>query len=278
VQIIELDGVGAEISQVDLRCADDADLARIRQAFIDHGLIFFRDQAIAEEDHITFAEQWGTINVNRFFAANPRYPQIAMVAKEADQKINIGGEWHTDHSYDQEPALGSVLVARELPAHGGDTLFTSMYRAYDALSDGLKTTLQSLNAVHSAQHIFGNSAPGVTDLNSSGRTANPGVADTLPDPVHPVVITHPLSGKQALYVNPTFTRHFEGWSRQESLPLLNYLYQVAQNEALVTRFNWQPGSIAFWDNRATWHKALNDYHGQRRVMHRITIEGGPVGR
>lgn len=265
-------GVGAEIQGVDIAAGLSAnELDAIRASFAEHGLVFFRDQDISPEDHIAFAEQFGDINVNRFFTANPDHPQIAMVTKEPDQQVNIGGGWHTDHSYDHEPALGSILVARELPPSGGDTWFASMYKAYESLSPGLQETLCGLNAVHSARHVFG-SAAGYEE-HTEGRIGNSAKADTLTDPVHPVVIVHPLSGKKALYVNPGFTLRIDGWTAEESAPLLQYLYEQAVKESFVTRFQWQPGSIAFWDNRATWHFAQNDYQGHRREMHRITIDG-----
>jgi taurine dioxygenase len=276
MNVQELPGVGAEITGVELGNLADNDFQRIREAFNQHGLLFFRDQDIGEEQHIAFAERWGTININRFFAAHDSYPQIALVAKEPDQEANIGGGWHTDHSYDEVPALGSILVARELPACGGDTCFTSMYKAYDALSPGLQDTIGRLQAVHSAQHVFGSGGYVKEAHKADGRIGNAGAADELADPVHPMVITHPLSGRKALYVNPGFTRQIHGWTHEESRPLLEYLYEVACGESLVTRFQWQPGSVAFWDNRATWHMARNDYHGQRRVMHRITIDGCPL--
>jgi taurine dioxygenase len=278
MHINKLDGVGVEISDLDITKLSSNEFELIKQSFAEHGLVFFRGQQLSEQKHIEFAERWGTINVNRFFKAHGLYPQIAMVGKEPDQKENIGGGWHTDHSYDVEPALGSILVARELPEVGGDTWFTSMYKAYDSLSDGLKETLESLNAVHSAKHVFGKNGEHETAPGTGDRIGNPDAADVLEDPIHPMVIRHPLSGKKALYVNPGFTRHIEGWTIAESDPLLAYLYQVAQNEAFVTKFNWQPGSIAFWDNRATWHLAQNDYQGHRRTMHRITIEGVAIGR
>jgi taurine dioxygenase len=141
--------VGAEILGIDLsRGLDDSDIEELRAAFNEYGVIFFRNQTITPEQHIAFAERFGTININRFFKAAPGYPQIAEVRKEPNQKTNIGGGWHTDHSYDQVPALGSILLAREVPPRGGDTLFASMSHAYDALSDGLKRTLESLRAVH----------------------------------------------------------------------------------------------------------------------------------
>ncbi|MEM7766231.1 MAG: TauD/TfdA family dioxygenase [Pseudomonadota bacterium] len=277
LDIRALDGVGAEITGIDLRQVTDGEMDDIKAAFAAHGVIFFRDQTLTEADHIAFAERWGPINVNRFFAAHPTYPEIAMVAKEPDQTDNIGGGWHTDHSYDEEPALGSILVARELPETGGDTWFASMYAAYDTLDEATRAEIEGLNAVHSAKHIFGaDTYYSKTDTQEGGRIGNAGAAETLADVTHPVVITHPLSGKKALYVNPAFTTHIEGWTKEQSQPLLARLFAHCFQGDFHHRFKWRPGSIAFWDNRATWHWALNDYNGQRRVMHRITVEGGPV--
>tara|TARA_B100000809_G_scaffold183797_1_gene181711 strand:+ start:826 stop:1680 length:855 start_codon:yes stop_codon:yes gene_type:complete len=274
ISINVLPGVGAEILGVDIAGGlASSELETIKQTFSQHGLVFFRNQKISEADHIDLAEVFGDINVNRFFAANPEYPQIAMVSKEPDQIANIGGGWHTDHSYDQEPALGSILVARELPESGGDTWFTSMYKAYDSLSDGLKETLEGLSAVHSAKHVFGPQGDYEATGSASGRIGNAGAALEMEDPIHPVVISHPLSGRKALYVNAGFTLRFDGWTDEESAPLLAYLYGRAIADENITRFKWGNGSIAFWDNRATWHFAQNDYPGQRRVMHRVTIEG-----
>ncbi len=269
-------GVGAEITGVDIKALSDGEFQAIHQAFADHGLIFFRDQGTTETDHIAFAERFGDININRFFGAHADYPQIAMVAKEPGDKDNIGGGWHTDHSYDAEPALGSVLVARDLPESGGDTLFASMYAAYETLEDDLKAQIEGRSAVHSGRHIFGEGTDAHYNQNDAGesRIGNADVAETLKDPVHPVVITHPLSGKKALYVNPAFTLSFEGETNEQSMPLMAKLFaHVIGGAGFHTRFEWQPGSIAMWDNRSTWHWALNDYQGQRRIMHRITIEG-----
>ena len=268
--------VGAEILGVDLARLSDADLAQIRTAFADHGVVFFRDQVIDEPAHIAFARAIGPININRFFAAHPRYPEIALVLKEPDQRDNIGGGWHTDHSYDAEPALGSVLVARELPPQGGATAFASMYAAYDALPDRLRARIDGARAVHSARHVFGSRATAyeaTRDTRSDGRIGNATAADVLDDVVHPVVITHPLSGKRAHYVNPGFTIAIAGLEPEESRNLLAELYAHAIDPRFQETFHWQPGSVALWDNRATWHYAHNDYHGHRREMHRITIEG-----
>ena len=271
-----LEGCGVEITDLDLRTMTDQVADDVRGLFAQHGLAFFRDQSLREEDHIELAARFGPININRFFPAHPDFPEIAMVAKEPEQKDNIGGGWHTDHSYDFEPALGSILVARELPAAGGDTWFTSMYKAHDALSEGFREMLSGLRAVHSARHIFGSKSPG-SDVKGEAGISNAEAADGLADPRHPILIEHPLSGRKALFVNPGFTVGVEGWNRDESKVLLKYLYKVAMEESFVTKFRWRPGSVAFWDNRATWHWAQNDYAGMRRVMHRITVEGGPIG-
>ncbi len=265
-------GCGAEISGIDL--ADEIGNSQwqaVRQAFVDHGVIFFRDQKLTPEQHLAFARRWGRIDVNRFFTPVPDHPEIAEVRKEKEQRKNIGGGWHTDHSYDAEPAMGSILVARELPEEGGDTLFASMYAAYEALSDGLKQTLLNLRAVHSAEQAFGAKAAEHRYEGDIQRFANPHLATG--EVSHPVVIRHPESGRPALYVNRAFTLRFEGWTAEESRPLLEHLYQHAVRPEFTCRFRWLPGSVAFWDNRCTQHYAANDYHGERRLMHRITVAG-----
>ncbi len=262
--------VGAEIRNVDLASLQDDDADKVRRTLFDRGVVFFRDQHLTPEQLLAVAGRFGPININRFFKHADGYPAIAEVRKEPEQKTNIGGGWHTDHSYDEAPALGSMLYARKVPPSGGDTLFASMYAAYEALSDGLKQTLEGLRALHSSRHVFGANRhkPG-NDL--QGRVGNPELATQ--DAVHPVVIRHPGSGRKTLYVNPGFTLRFEGWTDDESRPLLDFLYRHAQRPEFCCRFQWAEGSLALWDNRATWHYAVNDYHGERRLMHRVTIEG-----
>tara|TARA_B100000378_G_scaffold61371_2_gene45796 strand:+ start:55651 stop:56496 length:846 start_codon:yes stop_codon:yes gene_type:complete len=275
MDIRPLEGVGAEITGVDLKALSRAEETAIRDAFAEQGVIFFRDQSLSEEDHIAFAQRFGQINVNRFFAAHPDYPQIAMVAKDVGDTDNIGGGWHTDHSYDEIPALGSVLVARELPKTGGDTRFASMYRAYETLPDELKRAVEGKRAIHSARHIFGGQDDSYYSQSDAGRgrIGNADAVETLSDVAHPLIITHPLSGKKALFVNPAFTIGIDGMDEAGGKALLQKLFAHAMREEHTCRFKWEPGSVAFWDNRSTWHWALNDYQGQRRVMHRITIEG-----
>ena len=263
--------LGAVISGIDLSKEPSKHaMAELEDAFGRYSVIFFRDQNLTPQQHIAMAERWGAINVNRFFKPLDGYPQIAQVIKEANQKENIGGTWHTDHSYDLIPAMGSMLYAREVPTVGGDTLFSSMYLAYEALSEDMKKMLADLKAWHSSRHAFGYS---VTDSEhfEDGRLANPGQATQ--DALHPVVITHPLTGRKALYVNADFTVRFDGWTVEESQPILDLLYAHGARQEFTCRFHWEPGSIAFWDNRATWHYAMNDYQGHRRIMHRITLEG-----
>jgi taurine dioxygenase len=266
--------LGAELLGIDLsQPVSEATASDIKGALAEHGVVFFRDQKLTPEQHIAFAEKIAPINVNRFFKSATGYPQIAEVRKEPNQTRNIGGGWHTDHSYDQIPALGSILLAREVPERGGDTMFAAMWLAYEALSDGLKKTLEGMRAVHSSRHVFGTSSPYAKEM--SGRLGNPEGATQ--DAVHPVVVRHPESGRRVLYVNRGFTTHFEGWTADESKPLLEYLYAHGARPEFQTRFQWKDGSMAIWDNRSTWHFAVNDYHGERRLMHRITLEGTPLG-
>jgi taurine dioxygenase len=275
VEVVPVSGaLGAEIRGVELsEELGDAETSVIRDAFGRYGVIFFRDQALSPEQHIAFARRWGEIEVNRFFRPVEGYPMIAEVRKEPDQQLNIGSTWHTDHSYDQAPAMGSILYAREVPDVGGDTLFANMCLAYEMLSDGLKETLAGLRAWHSSRHVFGHGGR-ASALQRDARIGNPDLATQ--DALHPVVISHPVTGRKALYVNASFTVRFDGWTEEESRPLLEFLYRHAARPEFTCRFRWQAGSIAFWDNRSTWHYAVNDYAGQRRLMHRITLRGVPL--
>jgi taurine dioxygenase len=267
--------VGALIEGINLAepISDEAMLV-MRAALRDYGVIFIRNQTITPEQHLAFARRWAPIDINRFFKPVANYPEIAQVLKEPEQKTNIGGDWHTDHSYDLVPAMGSILLARETPPSGGDTLFASMSAAFDALSPGLKRTLRTMRAVHSSKHVFGAAAGYAKLADLQGRIGNS--AQVTEDVVHPVVIKHPDSGREVLFVNSAFTVRFEDWTAKESEALLHMLYQHASRPEFSCRFQWQEGTLAFWDNRATWHYALNDYQGSRRLMHRITVQGSAI--
>lgn len=274
MQIRPLSGaLGAEITDIDLRTMSDDLFAELRQVFHDRSVIVVRDQDPSPDDHIAFAKRWGEININRFFKPTDTHPEIATVLKEPDQKLNIGGEWHTDHSYDQAPALGSILYAIETPPAGGDTLFCSMGAAYDALSDGMQAMLRGLTAQHSSRHAFGATQTG-NEAHKDGRLGNEAAAKQ--DAVHPVVIAHPETGRAALYTNSNFTTNFTGWTAEESQPLLDQIEAHATTPEFTCRVTWAPGTLTMWDNRAVMHKAINDYHGHRRLMHRITIEGSEL--
>ena len=262
-------GCGAEVAGVDLNTLSNAEVEAILDVHAEYGVVFFRNQRLTPDTQLAAAERFGQINVNRFFSRVAGQPRVAEVLKEAHHPNNIGGGWHTDHSYDQSPAMGSMLYAVDVPVHGGDTMFASMFKAYESLSDGLKRTLAGLSAVHSSRHVFG--PGGYHEQRRDVRYENAEQANQ--DAVHPVVIRHPRSGRPALYVNRAFTLYIDGWTVEESQPLLQYLYDVGARPEHTCRFRWEPGSVAFWDNRATWHYALDDYPGETRRMHRVTIDG-----
>ncbi len=266
-------GLGAEIVGADIRREDQFDA--IKSAFAEYSVIALRGQSVSPQEHLTFARRFGPINVNRFFKPVDGHPEIATVLKEKDQKEAVGEGWHTDHSYDQEPAMGSILHALEVPPHGGDTLFVSMAAAYEALSPTMRGFLDGLWAVHSSRHVFGASIVD-TEAAKSGRLGNSDAATQ--DALHPVVITHPLSGRRGLFVNPVFTTEIKGLSADESAAVLGMIYDHCKQPEFQCRLRWQEGDIAIWDNRATWHKAINDYHGFRRLMHRVTVEGVALTR
>ena len=262
--------LGAEIFGVDFAAGVDGEtFGRIRGTFLEHGIIVIRDQDLTPEQHLAAARRFGRINVNRFFTPVDGHPEVAEVRKEPEQKRNIGSKWHTDHSYDDTPALGSMIYAIEVPPAGGDTMFANMNLAYERLSDGMKDMLSKLEAVHSSRHVFGPGHKSNPDQSDRFRNAEQAVQDA----VHPVVIRHPDTGRKVLYVNPTFTVRFDDWTEEESKPLLDYLYAHAAKPEFSCRVRWRAGSLGLWDNRATWHLALNDYPGHRRLMHRVTIEG-----
>lgn len=261
---------GVEITSVRLSEAEGDTLDAIRTAIYEQGVALFRGQDdFTPEAHIAFAKRWGGIDINNYFPLTDEHPEIAVVRKAADQQANIGGDWHTDHSYDQVPAMGSILVARTLPPSGGDTLFAHMGEAYDALSDNLKQEIDGLEAFHTADHIY--KADGLYAKTDMGRELRG--HDLKTGATHPVVIRHPVTGRKLLYVNRAFTVNIVGMTREESLPLLTRLYAEALAADNTCRVRWEPGAVAIWDNRTTWHNALNDYQGHAREMHRITLSG-----
>jgi taurine dioxygenase len=272
---IELDPVagalGAEIFGADLsRPIDDATFAEIRRAFLEHNVIFFRGQSLTPKQFLAFARRWGGIHRHPYVQPIDGYPDILEILKTETDTRNFGGRWHTDQSFAPRPALGTLLYALETPSHGGDTAFANQYLAYDALSDGMKTMLDGLRAVFNGDQVHGQSRQQSYLAGGSMQARDTGGEQTVS--LHPVVRTHPETGRKALYVG-SHTQMFENMSEAESLPLLDYLRTHAVRPEFTCRFRWEPGALAFWDNRCTQHCALNDYPGQRRRMHRITIQG-----
>ena len=254
--------VGAEILDVDLAGSlPEPTVDAIRRALFQHGVVFFRDQKLTPEQHVAFAQRFGEININRFFKAVDGHPMIAEVRKEPEQKGNIGGGWHTDHSYDQAPAMGSILYAREVPETGGDTLFASMYAAYEALPQHLKNRLDGRKGVFT----YGGRRKATALLNAEDR-------DWVPVR-HPIIRTHPETGRKALYFDPGKILEIEGLEEEESDALIDELTgRMIQPEGEY-RHRWRKGDIVIWDNRCSYHKAAGDYPPEEdRVHWRVSIK------
>ena len=256
--------LGAEIAGVDLRRHTDADVTEIRRIWLEHLVVFFREQELSPAEYMAFAQRLGKPIEYPFVRGIEGFPEVIEVKKLEHEKVNFGGIWHSDTAYLEVPPMASMLLAREVPPRGGDTLFANMYLAYEGLSDGMKRLIAPLKAVNAS------SKADVT------RTREDRVnAETKKEFVaaHPVVRTHPETGRKALYVNVAHTVRFDGMTDEESAPLLGYLFQHQVRPELTCRFDWRVGSIALWDNRCAQHNPVNDYHGYRRVMHRITLAG-----
>ena len=253
--------LGAEILGVDL--SKTIPEKEIRRAFLEHGVIFFREQKLDPAQFMTFARAMGKPIEYPFVKGIEGFPEVIEVKKLEHEKHNFGGIWHSDTAYLQEPPMGSMLLAREVPPYGGDTEFASQTLAYEALSDGMKRLLDGMVAVNAS------SKADVT------RTREDRVKEYSEhyEAEHPVVRTHPETGRKALYVNRGHTVRFRGMTEAESAPLLEFLFRHQVKPEFTCRFQWQVGSLAFWDNRCTQHNPINDYHGHRRVMHRITLAG-----
>jgi taurine dioxygenase len=257
--------IGAEILGADLLSPSDAEFARIEQALTDHQVIFFRDQpALSPDTHIAFARRFGDLHIHPAAPHLDDHPELFVIHAHKDSKVANGNGWHTDVSCDEKPPLATMLQIHTLPSTGGDTLFASMYAAFETLSPTMQEFLTGLTATHASEHVY------------RGRYTDRGVEDepqTYPSATHPVVRTHPKSGRQALYVNPSFTTHINELSRDESRALLELLYRHQQRSEFQVRFQWSQDAIAIWDNRCTQHFALWDYWPEERKGHRVTIKG-----
>jgi taurine dioxygenase len=261
--------IGAEIHGVDVgRELSDETIAALRRAWLAHAVIFFRGQDLAPAQFMSFAQRFGQPVEYPFIKGLPGFPEITPVVKLEHETVNFGGVWHSDTTYLERPPMGTMLIAREVPPAGGDTLFASQYLAYETLSPRMREVLGKLTAVSS-------SAKADVTRSREDRVKTEGREDARREYAaeHPVVRTHPETGRKALYVNVGHTVRFKNMTEEESAPLLDFLYAHQTRPELTCRFSWGVGSIAFWDNRAAQHYPVNDYHGHRRVMHRITPAG-----
>ena len=261
--------IGADIRGVDLSDPGPA-FETIREALLEHKVIFFRDQDITPEQHIAFGRMFGELSVHPFVPNLPDHPEILVLDNHADNPVFSTDVWHSDETFREIPPMGSILRCLRIPDSGGDTLWADMCAAYDGLSDRMQTFLSGLEAVHD----FVNFRHKFADLEPRERHARLAEMEAeLPNPTHPVVRTHPVTGRKALFVNPQFTIAIKGMRADESRALLGFLNDQACVPEYQVRFRWRPGSIAFWDNRSTQHYAANDYYPARRTMHRVTIKG-----
>lgn len=259
---------GAEILGADLsKPLGTEDFAAVHQALLDHQVIFFRDQKITPEQQVSFSRRFGDLRISNQYEGLEDFPEIIEIVKEPDSTGIVGNLWHSDESFLPRPALGSLLYMIECPAFGGDTMFANQYHAFDALSDGMKDMLSGLRAVYSDASL-GNRNKGRALKVKTGYESR-----EIYESVHPVVRTHPETGRKSLFIHKPYTIRFECMTQEESQPLLEFLYAHSAQPEFTCRFQWREGSLAFWDNRCLLHYALNDYSGVRRYAHRVTVVG-----
>lgn len=268
--------LGAEMHGVDLGSLDDTTTRQIRQALLEHKVIFFRGQTLPPAQFLEFSARFGQPVEYPMVPGIEGYPKIIEVLKRENETTNFGGIWHSDTVYLEEPPMATMLIARELPPYGGDTLFASQVAAYAALSEGLKATLSTLACVHTSAKADA-SKTREDRIRDSGQDQGQGQGPQDHVSIHPAVRTHPETGSKALFMNVAHTERFNGWTTEESEPLLGYLFRHQVRPEFTCRFKWEVGSVAFWDNRAVLHNPINDYHGFKRSMHRITLQGDRPG-
>jgi taurine dioxygenase len=272
--------LGAEIGGVDLGKLDDATFKEIEAAWLEHLVVFFRKQSITPEQQLAFAKRFGDIHHHPFMKGMDEHPDILEIIKEEGDTKAFGEVWHTDQMFNPKPAKATILYAKETPDAGGDTLFANMYLAYDTLSEPMKALLAGVKTWNVGDRKRLSQTKDIAATRDGRYAGNQKMAAKVRDPgdvpteaAHPLVRTHPETGRKALYVNGGHTVRFKDMSEAESAPLLDYLFAHQQRPEFTCRFRWKAGSIALWDNRCTQHNPINDYHGYRRVMHRVTLAG-----
>lgn len=263
--------LGAEVGGVDLSAElDDRNLDEIHRALLDHHVLFFHDQDLTPQRQARFASCFGQLNRHPYVKPLDGAPEIFAIVKEPEDRHHFGNGWHVDLSYAERPAMGAMLYGREVPPYGGDTLFANLHLAYDALSDGMKSMLQGLTAIFSNARTYGPDAQRFRDGVQAMSVAQQAEISRVE---HPIVRTHPETGRKSLFVNELHVVGIKDMTDAEARPLLDYLNRHITRPEFTCRFRWRRGSLAFWDNRCTAHYAIDDFHGMRRVMHRATIEG-----
>jgi taurine dioxygenase len=266
--------IGAEIHNVDVSAdLDEGTVGDIRQALLDHCVIFFRDQKLDVARHKAFTRRFGEIFIHPNYKGTQADPEIIVITREPGDKKIVGEDWHADTTMMPEPPMGAILYAIEVPPYGGDTLFANQYLAYETLSDGMKKMLSGMRALHSDRMVAGPQA-NKNAFRATKVREDAEWRETVS--AHPVVVTHPETGRKLLYVNASYTVGFEGMTEAESKPLLGYLLEHGHRPEFTCRFRWETGSIAFWDNRVCKHLAIHDAGPFRRVMRRTQIAGGPM--
>lgn len=270
--------LGASVTGIDLaEVSEAAELDELRRALADFLVVFLPDQDLSLDDMERVTDLLGGRDVTPFVDPLEDRPYVIRVIKEPTDVLNFANAWHSDLSYLPAPPAYTLLHAWEVPDHGGDTVWSNQYLAYETLSGGLKATLDGLRAVHSAGMAYGTGGllDQFKDLTSMAIAPSP---EAYAEHVHPVVTVHPVTRRRALYVNPVYTTRFEGWTKEESAALLAHLHRNSINENFTCRLRWSVHTLAIWDNRCTMHNALNDYSGVRREMYRTSVKGkAPVG-
>lgn len=265
--------LGAELRGLDLsRPQTAAQVQSLSRALTDHLVVSIPEQELSLDALERLTDELGGRAVTPFVKPLPDRPYVIRVIKEKGDTLNFANAWHSDLSYLAEPPSYTILYASEVPDFGGDTLFQNQYLAYETLSDGLKKTLLGLRAVHTAGPAYGTGGYLERVKDKMSMEIEPS-QEAYREHVHPAVIRHPESKRAALYLNPVYTSRFDGWTAAESQGLLQHIYRHATNENLTCRVRWTKGMVTIWDNRATQHNALNDYHGQRREMFRTSVAG-----
>ena len=265
---------GAEVSNVDLARLADTDASRLLATFYEHSLICIRDQShLSPAQFAEFASRFGELDTYPFMTPLPGHPHVIPIIKEPTAKLNFGGGWHTDTSYNERPPAITMLHAIELPTRGGDTLFSNTALAFDAWSDGMRELVKPLQGVYSASIVHGSGGAYAQAMDKQADAYQRQNERAEERNEHPLIRTHPVTARQAIYCSLAHTVRIQNMTRKDSLPLLQLLQNQATQPEFQTRVKWEPGTITVWDNRCVWHYALNDYHGERRHMHRITVKG-----